>query len=477
MSNLDLTKKERKALSDSMYELLEDFYGYSKNVQLVSPWKIGEIRKYASQYDFNNLAEPKEVLSKVIEGMKKYAIHAPHPGYLGLFNPRPNYVSVLADHIASVLNPNLAAWSHAPYGIEVEQFVINEFGKKFGYDEDSIDGTFCTGGAESNLTAVLSAINHHFPDFSKKGWIGTMSQPIIYCSSESHHSIVKAAKAVGLGTNSIVNIPVTENLTMNTHFLNEQIKKDKAAGLQPFMIVATAGTTGAGAIDNMEEIGKISKVANLWFHVDAAYGGAIIASPNSSKWLKGIELTDSITLDLHKWFSVAMGASLFLTSNKKILHKTFQIAANYMPKDGNPNQVIDPYLHSIQWSRRFIGLKIYLPLAIYGWKGFEKTINQQVKMGNELRQLLTNDGWEIKNDSKLPIVCFSHPDLTEHPKLVEKLVERVVETGKAWISVYPISGKDTIRACITNYQTTKEDLKEYVDIFNQCKDKVLEPCL
>jgi len=453
---------------------LENFYNHTKDVNLVSPFNIQEIREYANQYDFEKLDNPKAVLTHVIEGLKNYSIHAPHPGYLGLFNPRPNYASVLADHIVSVLNPNLAAWSHSPFGIEIEQFVINEFGKKFGYQANSIDGTFCTGGAESNLTAVLSAINQHFPNFAEKGWIGTINQPIIYSSSESHHSIVKAAKAVGLGSQSVVNIPVLDNLTIDTQFLEKQIQKDKAAGHQPFMIIATAGTTGAGAIDDMVEISRICKTENLWFHVDAAYGGATIVSPDAAKWLKGIELSDSITVDLHKWFSVAMGASLFLTSNKKILHKTFQIAADYMPKDGDPNQVIDPYLHSIQWSRRFIGLKIYLPLAIYGWEGFAKTINHQIKMGHELSQLLISDGWEIKNDSKLPIINFTHPDLQGNNELVEEITERIIETGKAWISVYPVLGENTFRACITNYQTTIEDLKEYVEIFNQCKKAALE---
>lgn len=177
------------------------------------------------------------------------------------------------------------------------------------------------------------------------------------------------------------------------------------------MIIGTAGTTGAGAIDDLKELGVISKQYNLWFHVDAAYGGAIVVNPKYLEWAKGIENSDSITVDIHKWFSVPMGASLFLTRPKNILHQTFNVSTNYMPEDGDPNKVIDQYVHSIQWSRRFIGLKIYLPLAVYGWKGFDKAILHQVEIGNQLRDLLEENGWEIKNDSKFPIVCFSHSSL------------------------------------------------------------------
>ena len=138
-----------------------------------------------------------------------------------------------------------------------------------------------------------------------------------------------------------------------------------------------------------------------------------------------------------------------------------------MPEDGDPNQVIDQYIHSIQWSRRFIGLKIYLPLAVYGWKGFDEAISHQVQMGNVLRNLLLENGWEIKNDSKLPIVCFSHPDLRNKDELVAKITERIIDSGEAWISVYPIEGQLCLRACITNYATTEVELNELVALLNK----------
>lgn len=471
MINFNHTIQERKDLLGKVHQALEHFYAETKKYPVAKEWNIGEVKDYARQFPFDKKEDSTDVVLKVIKGLEKYAVHSSHPGYMGLFNPRANFPSILADFISAVLNPQLAAWSHSPYANEIERFVIQEFGKKFRYDSDSIDGTFCAGGAESNLTSVLAALNFYFPDFAKDGVFGLSKKPIIYCSTESHHSIAKAAKITGLGNDAVVSIPVGENLEMDIQLLKQQIEKDLESGFQPMMIVATAGTTGAGAIDNLEEISVIAKQNNLWFHVDAAYGGGVVVASQFLKWMKGIEKSDSITIDLHKWFSVPMGTSLFLTSNKKILHQTFKISTNYMPEDGDPNKIIDPYIHSIQWSRRFIGLKIYLPLAVFGWKGYEEVITHQVEMGNVLRGLLKENGWQIDNDSLLPIVCFSHSDFKNDNAFVKKIAEEISVSGRAWISVYPIHGKNTLRACITNYNTTKEDLKDFVQLLNTYKEK------
>ncbi|MFK7906037.1 MAG: aspartate aminotransferase family protein, partial [Chitinophagales bacterium] len=299
------------------------------------------------------------------------------------------------------------------------------------------------------------------------GILGIGKLPIIYCSQESHHSIAKAAKATGLGTQAVRSIAVNEALQINTELLQEQIKKDRQNGHQPFMVIGTAGTTGVGAIDDLEALYQITNQENLWFHVDAAYGGAAVISQKYKSHLAGIQLSDSITLDIHKWFSVPMGASLFLTKKTNILHQSFGIKTKYMPKDGDATVVTDPYTHSIQWSRRFIGLKTYLPIAIYGWKGYEETIDHQIEMGNLLRDLLREKGWAIKNDTHLPIVCFTHPDFKSNPDAASNLVEKVVNSGKAWFSVYPIAGETTLRVCITNYATTSIEVQELVDLLEE----------
>ena len=229
MIDFDLNPKERGAINQEVFQALEDFIANTNNLDVAVELDITAIQQHAQQYDFNQAKDPMTVISAAIEGLKKYAVHTPHPKYFGLFNPRANFLSTIADYITAVFNPQLAAWSHAPYAVEIERVLIQEFGQKFGYKSMTIDGTFCTGGAESNLTAMLCALNDCFPDFATEGVRGITKRPIIYCSSESHHSIAKAAKVTGLGTASVVSIPVNAALKMNTALLRQQIEKDRAA--------------------------------------------------------------------------------------------------------------------------------------------------------------------------------------------------------------------------------------------------------
>lgn len=470
MTNFDLTSTERAIINKEVFQSLETFFGETQDLAVTKPSTISEIRAYAQQYKFEQAEDSMTVISAAIEGLKKYAVHTPHPKYFGLFNPRANFLSTIADYITAVFNPQLAAWSHAPYAAEIERFLIQSFGQKFGYSTTTVDGTFCTGGAESNLTAILCALENRFPLFKTEGIRGIEKNPIIYCSSESHHSIAKAARVTGLGVNSVVTIPVDADLKMNTTLLREQIEADVKAGYEPFMVVGTAGTTGAGAIDDLTKIGAISQSYNLWFHVDAAYGGAIAISSEFGQWIHGVEKSDSITLDIHKWFSVPMGTSMFLTSNPKILHQTFGVTTKYMPKDGNQEQITDSYIHSIQWSRRFNGLKLYLPLAVFGWKGYETVIRHQIEMGNALRSGLKASGWIIKNNSHLPIVCFTHPDFENDDTRIVKITDEIVQSGKAWLSVYPMHGQNTFRACITNYASSLADINGLIELLNSFKN-------
>ncbi|MEM7105233.1 MAG: pyridoxal-dependent decarboxylase [Bacteroidota bacterium] len=469
--NPNSTSIQRNEVVQSLINELEKVYNNPRTeLEVSKAFNIDNVKADVQAFSLNQANDIKAVMLHTIEGIKKHGVQVTHPSYLGLFNPRPNFPSVMADVINSYLNPQLAAWSHAPYAVEIERLVIKEFCQKFGYPEGHQDGTFCTGGAESNLTAVLCALRKSFPDISENGIASVDKLPTIYCSSESHHSIEKAAKIVGLGKRSVIKIPVNEDLTMDVNALRRRIELDRKNNLKPFLVVGTAGTTGAGAVDDLLEISCICKEAGLWFHVDAAYGGGAIITEYKDL-MEGIEYSDSITLDMHKFFSVPMATSVFLTSDTTILHQTFGVHTAYMPQDGDPNEVIDPYVHSMQWSRRFIGLKIYLPLAVFGWEGYSKILTHQFEMGNTARKLLKAKGWTIENQSQFPIICFTHPDIAGDDKLVQDIVDHLNLSGKTWMSSYPIDGRLTLRIQIANYETQVEDLVEFVvalsDILNE----------
>lgn len=469
MANFDLEAAERAALWQYLIRELEQYYANTSTLPAAPALDKAGAAAMAEKYSFEQAAAPREAVAHVIEGLSRYAVHTPHPGYYGLFNPRPAFPGILADAITAAFNPQMAAWSHNPFANEVESYLVREFGKRFGYPETSIDGVFASGGTEANLTAVLCALNHHFPEYANVGIHGLGKSPVLYCSAEAHHSIIRAAKVAGLGLQAVRPIPVDAGQRMDAGLLSQQIEADIRQGLSPFMVAATAGATGTGAIDPLPAIASIAKAHGLWFHVDAAYGGAAILDPELKPLLAGIEHSHSITFDAHKWLSVPMGAGMFISREKGILSQTFRISAGYMPKEASNLDITDPFTHSIQWSRRFIGLKLYLSLLVFGWEGYARTIRHQAEMGRLLKKLLLENGWKLYNDTEMPIACFMDPAFEQDDNYAARLCGKVLQSGKAWISVYRTGAVNTLRACITNYATEEKDVRELVGLLEEVR--------
>lgn len=472
MTAFDLSREQRMEIFERLIPELENYYGSTSDQRVTPVLEIEEIKKYVRGTDFKKPLDTITAINSVIDGLKKYIVHTPHPRYYGLFNPRPNFPSVIADLITATFNPQLAAWSHSPFASEVESYLIEEFGKKLGFQTGGIDGVFATGGAEANITAVLCALNHAFPGYSNEGLISLRSRPLLYCSSEAHHSVIRAARTSGLGKDSVRMIPVSEKMEIITEILEKKINSDLSDGFSPFMIIGTAGTTGSGSIDDLNEIASISKKYNLWYHIDSAWGGAAVMNESIRHFLSGIEKADSLTFDVHKWLSVPMSASMFITPHNEILGKTFRIETSYMPKDAENMNITDPYTHSIQWSRRFIGLKLYLSMMVFGWEGYSEVIGHQVEMGNLLRSILKENGWLVLNHTPLPLVCFTDEKHMKDPFFAGRICNSVVKSGDAWISVYPVNGINTLRACITNYNTSSEDIKQLVRDVSILRDRL-----
>lgn len=472
--SFDLTRSERKVIFENLMEQLELFYDDSSHLPVLPKIKVKEIKTFVNEKSLGTRGSFDEAIKHVTQGLRQYTVHTPHPKYFGLFNPRPNFAGIIADLITAYYNPQLAAWSHAPFAVEVETKVIKEFANLFGYSSDKSDGIFCSGGNEANQTAVLCALNHKYPDFARDGLLGTKKRPIIFCSKEAHHSVHKAAKTAGLGYNSVISIPVDDDLKLDAAELSKAIDDCRKNNADPLMIIGTAGTTGTGAIDDLEGISKIAKNHNIWFHVDAAYGGAAILSHKLKNQLKGIEHSNSITFDAHKWMSVPMGTSIFITSDTDILGRTFSISTEYMPKDAEKLEIKDPFSHSIQWSRRFIGLKVYLSLLFYGWDGYDDITSHQANIGELLRKKLSQNGWTIMNNTALPVICFTDEKHGKDENFTKTILEKIYQSQKSWISIYPVKNINTFRACITNYNTTENDLDELVSELNNERKNYLK---
>jgi glutamate/tyrosine decarboxylase-like PLP-dependent enzyme len=218
------------------------------------------------------------------------------------------------------------------------------------------------------------------------------------------------------------------------------------------MVVGTAGTTGAGTIDPLPAIARFCHAENLWFHADAAWGGAAAISPHLRGHLAGIEDADSVTCDAHKWFSVPMGAGMFFCRHREAVTSAFESEISFMPR--KTGATVDPYSSTFQWSRRFIGLKLFLALAERGESGYAEMIEHQAHMGDVLRQSLAQAGWRIVNKTPLPVVCFTRDGLVTS-RFLAALYERQI----AWMSEVRLDrGDPVLRACITSFRTTERDI-------------------
>ncbi|MEM7381316.1 MAG: pyridoxal-dependent decarboxylase [Bacteroidota bacterium] len=463
-SNLAFSENNLQTTFQMVLDHVTQYHRSVSDFDVMPTVSQDDIKKRLRRFDFNNADRTLEDIIDLLNDIETCSLNVSSPNYFGLFTPKVLLPTIIADVLTTAYNPNLGSWDHAPYFVELESYLIQQLGEKFGYPDRHRDGVFTSGGTEGNLYGVLCALNYSFNRLNETGIQGIKEELTVYCSAEAHHSVVKALKAVGLGSKTLRMIPTRADLVMDTKILEIRIKEDLTEGKRPLMIIATAGTTGAGAIDELDRISSISKAYGIWFHVDAAYGGALIFSSRYKKLLKGIDHSDSISFDLHKWPALAVGTCVFLTRHNNILRQVFEVETNYMPR--KTKQATDPYLNSLSWSRRSIGFRFYIALFFFGWKGFEELIDSHIRLGRYFSKVFKQANWKVIQVSALPILCFTHPDLKNRNEKVQAICDEVVGSGKAWISTYKIYDQLYFRACIINSDTRKPHIEQLLELMN-----------
>lgn len=410
-----------------------------------------------ANYNFSTTKHDLEqVVDDVARWMESGTLQVTHPRYFGLFNPSVHASSIVADALVALYNPQMGGWSHAPAANEIEQWTLRALGETLGW-QGEFATHFTSGGSEANHTAVLAALADRAPGYTNGGTAALTRPPRIYVSTESHHSFVKIARACGLGEQALAHTSTDSSYRMRPDALLAEIERDEALGFSPLMVVATAGTTGSGAIDPIPEIAEITSERNIWLHVDAAWGGSAALVPRLKPYLAGIELADSVTWDAHKWLSVAMGAGMFFCKHRHALKAMFEISTGYVPPTVEGG--VDLYKEGLQWSRRFIGLKLFFALAEHGMDGLARIVERQANIADKLRERLRAAQWRVLNDSVLPLVCFTHEAIDGTSLTTQQVVERVLARGRCWISHVTLPhDKAALRACITSFDTTEEDL-------------------
>jgi len=436
----------------------ERFYADLRQWPVTPPLAAPELRRHlCERYTFQAARPAAELVAELGALLRDGTVHVTHPAYFGLFNPSVRPIAVIADALTALYNPQLAVWSHAPAANEIERHTLAFLLGRLGLDPAIGGGCFTTGGAEANHAAVILALSKASPAWHTEGVRGLPGAPRIYLSAEAHHSFDKIVAQTGLGASALRKLPVDPSLRMLPAALTEAIAQDRAAGHLPLMVVGTAGTTGAGAVDPLPALATVAGEQGLWFHVDAAWGGFACLSAEHRHSLAGIERADSVTWDAHKGLSVPMGAGMLFCRDRAGLPRAFGLEAGYMPP--STGGVQEPYTSTMQWSRRFIGLKVFMALAELGEAGWRRLIDHQFLLGETLRRRLAGAGWRIVNHTPLPVVCFTHPDWAPQDPAIDRLLEALNAQGRTWISKVQLSHHGwALRACITSYHSQELDL-------------------
>lgn len=453
-----MTESTLSAALDLLRREIEVSYERVRELPVTPVVQVEELRAaVAAQFDLDAGRPLPEVVASASDLLRRYSLQITHPRYFGLFNPSVHLSGIIADALVALFNPQVGGWTHGPAANEMERLVLRRLTASLGLPPDATASHFTSGGNEANHTAVLAALAWRHAEWPERGLRALPKQPVIYLSAESHHSFTKVARATGLGTAALRPIPVDSQLRMQVRALEEQITRDRKEGFAPLMLVATAGTTGAGAIDPLQRLAGIAGRESLWFHVDAAWGGAAALVPRLRSHLDGIADADSVTFDAHKWLSVPLGAGVFFTRHASVLPTAFGVHTGYVPPTIEGG--VDLYKHSMQWSRRFIGLKLLFAFAEHGEGGIAGFIDHQAHMGDLIRARLQKAGWVIVNSSPFPLVCFTHPDVPTDEAGSAAFMQRVVDRGRVWISNVKIPGVGwALRACVTSYRTNADDV-------------------
>jgi aromatic-L-amino-acid decarboxylase len=412
---------------------------------------LGAFRDELAEFDFRSPRPLDELLTWTIEQMEQGLVHVTHPRYFGPYNPSPTFPSQCADRIAGAFNPQLATASTSPVAVEIEAHVIRSIARRMGFPPEAA-GHFTSGGSEANYTGLICALTSASAEFETKGARAFDGPPVFYISRESHLAWLKIAHQAGIGRSAVRLVATDGYGRMNPSALKEGLIRDRASGRVPVMIAATAGTTSGGMIDPLWECAELARSFGVWYHIDAAWGGALIASERLRPKLAGIERADSVTIDAHKWFATTMGCGMFITRHPRVLTSAFQVSTSFMPSNF-PH--LDPYVTTVQWSRRFLGLRMFLSLAAAGWSGYREHIERAIELADLLKTELIARGWSVVNSSDLAVLCIKPPRGYGD---VSSIVARVLASGRAWIAVAKFEGTDIIRACITHGETTEQDI-------------------
>lgn len=444
------------------HKMIDDMIDYLQGLRDKPVWQqpTAEVKEVLNRSLPQEGEAPEEIYREFLSYILPYNKGNIHPRFFSWVQGNGTPLGMLADMLASGMNPNTTIGDHA--AMYVEQQVIEWSKEMFGFPETA-GGLLVSGATMANLTALTVARNS-LQDLAIRVK-GTEDKLTVYCSAETHICVIKATEVLGIGSERTRVIPVTDTFQINVSALVDTIKKDIAAGFRPFCVVGNAGTVNTGAIDPLEELYQICKEFGLWFHIDGAFGSLAKLTPVFAEKLRTIEKADSLAFDFHKWLHVPYESACVLIREKKLQQAAFSSVPNYLSAHerglaAGPEPLTN---YGIELSRSFKALKVWMSLKEHGIRKYGRLVHQNIEQAQYLgEKVIQNQNLELLVPVSMNIVCFRFNDgkhsEAELNELNKEILMRLHESGIAAPSYTIIHGKYAIRTNITNHRTRLEDL-------------------
>ena len=382
----------------------------------------------------------------------------PRPRFFAFVGSSALEIAVIGDALASCFDPNLASWAAA--ASEIERQAVDWVASFIGYPAGA--GSFTSGGTVSNVTALAAARERALPGSRRDGISGR--RLAVYCSSEAHYSVTRAAELLGLGSSGVRALTIDADRRLVPAEVAAAIDRDRDEGTVPVAVVATAGTTLTGAVDPLAALADVCAERGVWLHVDGAYGLPAAAVPSAAAHFAGLERADSVSVDAHKWLYVPKACGVVLVRDRRDLEAALAHEEDYFPHEREEPHAVDI---TMEYSRPFRALKLWLGFRAHGAAGFREAIERNLEQARLLHDAIAaeEDLEAVCGPPPLSIVPFRHapdgvPDLDDHNA---RLIRRLQEGGAVWVAPARIDGKVCLRPCLVNFRTTDEDVLALVD--------------
>ena len=443
---LDPTSSQRRKMTEQTVDFAESF------LEKLPGMNAFESDKGSSNLLDQAFGEEAEDLAGLLGTLDKAVntegINPASGGHLGYIPGGGIYPSALGDFLADVTNRYSGISYASPGAAKIEQQLVQWMTRLVGYPASS-GGDLTSGGSIANLTAIIAA----------RETMGIRSRDIenscIYMTADTHHCVDKSIRAAGLGECQKRNVPMDDHFRMDVSALQEMIRLDKAAGLQPWLVIASAGTTDTGAIDPVADIADLAKQNDLWLHVDAAYGGFFLLCDEGRQVLRGLDKAHSIVLDPHKGMFLPYGSGAVLVRDVDWLAQSQAYEADYMQDANNTDGNYSPADLSLELSRPFRGLRFWLPLKLFGLAPFRAALAEKIWLARYFHEELEKiPGWEVGPYPELSVATFRFvPELGDPNVFNERLVEAVRADGKVFISSTLIDDRFVLRLAVLHFRT------------------------